>query len=269
MNKRTIIIGGIALSLAAAGIASANHSWGNYHWARAANPFTLQLGDNVSGAWDAYLGGASADWSQSSVLDTAIVAGGTRPKNCQPTAGRIEVCNAAYGKTGWLGIARIWVNSASHITQATARVNDTYFKAAFYNTPAWRRFVMCQEIAHGFGLDHQDENFTNANLGSCMDYTSDPDGPPSNEHPNQHDFDQLKTIYGHFDATKTVKNLIASAAALARDGDGERIHPAEWGKEIRRDARGNGSVWRRDLGNGEKIFTFVIWADTSVAGESD
>jgi hypothetical protein len=25
-----------------------------------------------------------------------------------------------------------------------------------------------------------------------MDYTSDPDGPPSNEHPNQHDFEQLE-----------------------------------------------------------------------------
>jgi hypothetical protein len=36
--------------------ALANHSWGNYHWARTSNPFTVKMGDNVSGAWDSMLG---------------------------------------------------------------------------------------------------------------------------------------------------------------------------------------------------------------------
>ncbi|MEK7215504.1 MAG: hypothetical protein AAB289_07915, partial [Chloroflexota bacterium] len=48
--------------------AEADHSWGNYHWARTANPFTLTLGDNVSSAWDSYLATASTDWSLSVVL---------------------------------------------------------------------------------------------------------------------------------------------------------------------------------------------------------
>src|SRR5215203_4696969 len=43
--------------------AKANHSWGGYHWARTANPFTLQVGDNVSSTWDSALGGAVSDWS--------------------------------------------------------------------------------------------------------------------------------------------------------------------------------------------------------------
>ena len=34
---------------------SANHSWGGYHWARTANPFTIKAGDNVDSSWDAYL----------------------------------------------------------------------------------------------------------------------------------------------------------------------------------------------------------------------
>ena len=67
---------------------------------------------------------------------------------------------------------------------------------------------MCQEIAHGYGLDHQDENHYNKNLGSCMDYTADPNGGvynnfdygPSNEHPDAHDFAQLGTIYSHTDS---------------------------------------------------------------------
>ena len=40
--------------------ASANHSWGGYHWARTANPVTVQLGDNVDGIWDPYLVTAQA-----------------------------------------------------------------------------------------------------------------------------------------------------------------------------------------------------------------
>src|SRR3990170_2409509 len=181
----------------------ANHSWGGYHWARTSNPFTLKLGDNLSSAWDSYLGTTSYDWSLSAVLNTTIVSGRTKARICRPSSGRVEVCNYTYGFNGWLGVAQIWV-SGSHIAQGTVKVNDSYFNTSTYNTPPWRRLVMCQEVGHTFGLDHQDENFSNPNLGTCMDYTSDPDGPPSNEHPNQHDYDQLATIYGHLDSTTTV-----------------------------------------------------------------
>src|SRR3989338_7943999 len=86
-------------------IALATHSWGNYHWARTANPFNLKLGDNVSSTWDAYLGEASSDWSQSSVLDTTVVTGNAvSPKRCRATSGRVEVCSANYGFNGWLGV---------------------------------------------------------------------------------------------------------------------------------------------------------------------
>jgi hypothetical protein len=72
--------------------------------------------------------------------------------------------NSRYGQNGWLGLAQIWV-SGNHITQATTKVNETYFNMPQYDTPAWRRLVMCQEVAHDFGLDHQDETFDNPNLG--------------------------------------------------------------------------------------------------------
>ncbi len=192
-------------SVAAA--AYATHSWSNYHWARTTNSFTLKLGDNVSTGWDAYLAEASTDWSQSSVLDTAIVSGGTSARRCLPTTGRVEVCNSRYGFNGWLGVASIWI-SGNHITQGTVKVNDSYFNTAKFHTPPWRRLVMCQEVGHTFGLDHQDENFSNPNLGTCMDYTNDPDGPPSNEHPNSHDYDQLDTIYAHLDSITTVGQTV-------------------------------------------------------------
>ena len=239
---------------------SANHSWGKYHWARQSNPFTLQVGDNVTSAWDSYLNEAIADWNPSTVLDLVKVNGSTTGSTCAPTSGRIEVCNAAYGTTGWLGIAQIWTARGSHIVQGTAKMNDTYFTQAQYNTPAWRRLVMCQEIAHDFGLDHQDENFNNANLGSCMDYTSDPDGPPTNEHPNAHDFAQLESIYSHTDRVTTV-----GTAALADAPPGfvnADMHAQEnWGERVREDAHGRSSLYVRDFGQGYKVFTFVLWVE--------
>jgi hypothetical protein len=102
-----------------------------------------------------------------------VVAGRTSGKPCRPTPGRVEVCAAAYGANGWLGLARIWTNG-DHITHATVKLNNTYFARAAYNTPAWRRYVMCHEVGHTFGLDHVNENDTDPNTGSCMDDTEGP-----------------------------------------------------------------------------------------------
>ncbi|MDP3778779.1 MAG: hypothetical protein Q8R30_01865 [bacterium] len=255
----------VVLGAAVALVASADHAWGPYHWARTANSFTLNLGDNVSSGWDGYLAAASGDWSLSNVLDTAIVAGGTNnvkgrntPKNCVPTNGRVEVCNAKYGTNGWLGIASVWA-SGEHIVQGTVKMNDTYFNTAKYNNASWKQFVVCQEVGHTFGLDHQDENFGNLNLGTCMDYTNDPDGSLlgqlGNTHPNQHDYDMIETIYAHLDATTTVSPQAPSSLPEIDHSD-----PSSWGKGIRHSGDGRVSLYERNLGNGNKVFTFVIWA---------
>ena len=90
----------VLLSTMAGTSAQADHAWGGYHWARSANPFTLQLGDNVNSTWDGSLALASNDWTASTVLDTVVVTGTVRPKNCRAKVGRVEVCNAAYGNNG-------------------------------------------------------------------------------------------------------------------------------------------------------------------------
>jgi len=256
----------VALSLAALpALSHATHSWGGYHWARTSNPFTLKLGDNVSAAWDSYLATASNDWSFSTVLDTTIVAGGAswNLKKCSPTSGRVEVCNTTYGNNGWLGVASIWI-SGGHITQGTVKLNDTYFNTAKYNTPAWRRLVMCQEVGHTFGLDHQDETFNNVNLGTCMDYTNDPDGGeaygPSNEHPNGHDYDELAIIYNHLDSATTVKQSVNNRPGAANN-EPERLGTAQWGKLVRSTNHGRTELYELDLGRGNKVLTHVIWAD--------
>ena len=254
IGRRSLVaVTAAAALLMTTGVAYATHTWGGYHWARTTSSFTLKLGDNVNSTWDSYLRTSSTDWSVSTVLDTTVVAGNAG-KNCRPTAGRVEICNKKYGANGWLGIASVWV-SGTHITQATVKMNDTYFNTASYNTPAWRNLVMCQEIGHTFGLDHQDEDFSNANLGTCMDYTNN---PSTNQHPNVHDYEELGIIYGHLDTTTTVGSETApSSKNDVADTDG----PAQWGKIIRKGKNGKPSVYERDVGGSQKVYTFVIWAD--------
>ena len=257
---------------ALASVTSADHSWGGYHWARTSNPFTIKTGDNVTSAWDAYLDEAISDWNQSSVLDLLEVAGSSN-RNCRPTSGRIEVCNAKYGNNGWLGIAQIWITGGEHITQAVTKLNDTYFNTSSYNTPAWRRLVMCQELAHDFGLDHQDETFNNFNLGSCMDYTNAPAGGfvggfnygPSNEHPNAHDYEQIEIIYQHLDSTTTIGQSVGgrgNGQTPPAMNELESEGPGQWGRLISSSRNGRSQVFELDFGNGNKILTHVFWASS-------
>lgn len=254
-----VALAALVLVAAFATAALATHAWGNYHWARTANPFTLKLGDNVTTAWDNYLATASSDWSQASVLDTNVVAGSTKASRCRPTSGRVEVCNAKYGKNGWLGVASIWA-SGNHIVQGTVKVNDTYFNTKTYNTPAWRNLVMCQEVGHTLGLDHQDEDFYNTPLGTCMDYSAD---PVPNQHPNAHDYEQLELIYAHLDSFTTV----GQAAPSKRGKKDLNEESEDLGQSVKQTARAKTSVYERDLGEGEKIFTFVLWTGAEAEAE--
>lgn len=273
-----LVLAALLSSAAIPPLAHATHSWGGYHWARTSNSFTLKLGDNVSSAWDSYLATTSSDWSVSAVVDTTIIAGGvTNPRNCKPTSGRVEVCSATYGNNGWLGLAQIWI-SGLHITQGVTKLNDTYFNTTKYNTSAWRHMVICQEVGHTFGLDHQDETFNNYNLGSCMDYTNYPEGGvhgsidygPSNEYPGgtiqgDSDFDELVTIYSHFDSTTTVSAPTVSKMPPAANDihfdPPAQLGTAQWGKLVRSTNHGRTEVYELNLGRGRKVLTHVIWAE--------
>jgi hypothetical protein len=284
-NALPVIIAGAVTLLAGAivpvGI-EANHQWGKYKWAADGQPIELAIGDNTTTtAWGTALDGAMDDWDGGTPdsLDLDVVASIKNPATCDPTLGRIEVCNDEYGNNGWLGIAQIWVQRPATIVQATTRVNDTYFNTPKYNTTAWRRFVMCQEVGHDFGLDHQDENFDNANLGSCMDYTSDPDGslgdPLSNLSPNQHDWDQLASMYlssggggggggggrpggpggGRGSAPGNIPDDFPDVADQRVPMDS----PGQWGQLVK--SNGRVALYDLDLGFGNHVFTFVVWAN--------
>ena len=245
------------------GSASANHSWGGYHWSRQSNPFTVTLGNNLVSTWTPYLTQSATDWARTSgscnnpanPIRCSVAAGGS--SKCRSVSGTVQVCNSTYGNNGWVGICGISV-SGTHITSAYVKMNDTYFNTPSYNTPDWRQLVMSQEVGHSFGLDHQDTDNYNADLldacgrGSCMDYSSTPANQTT---PNQHDYDELVTIYNHIGAPEVQDRVIASS----RDVEIDWTDSSNWGQPVRF-VNGRGVEFERDLGNGQKQVTYVTWA---------
>jgi hypothetical protein len=224
-----------------AGTAQASHSWGNYHWARTSNPFTLTVIDTTTGVWPSHTSASVNDWAKSSVLDLALTRGSST-RNCKATSGKVTVCNRAYGFNGWLGLATISVTGGVHITAGTTKVNDSYFNTATYNSPTKRQHVMCQEVGHDFGLGHQDES--GADLNTCMDYSSALDNPS----PNAHDYAQLETIYNsHLDSSTTI------SMGLAGDENAKPVL-------VERNDRIANSVITEHFADGTYLVTHITWA---------
>jgi hypothetical protein len=265
---------GVLVASLTATAAFASHSWSGYHWARTANPFTIKVGNDVSAGWQSYLSNASSEWNQSSVAKNTIVPG-LAGRKCRPTSGRDEVCDATYGNNGWLGLASIWLASgSSHITQGTVKLNDTYFNTSTYDNPNERAHVICQEIGHTWGLDHQDTS--GAAYYTCMDYFSNTGSnatSTTSTTPNQGDYNELLCIYdpssngktltsttngithtctgsGHLDSSTTIGAAIAKGAAATQ--------VPSW-------ASRSESVYVDHLANGETRITYVLWANPMFA----
>ena len=202
----------VAAALSCASTARADNLWGGYHWPRTP-AFTLTVEDDLTGPWQPFLTAVSTDWSTSSVLDTTVTnayrVSRRQRRRCAPILGQVVACNAKYGFNGWLGIAEVWIyTSTKHIAQARVRINDSYFALAKYNDPFAKRHVLCQEIGHTLGLDHQYDV-------TCM---NDVDGlfDPAYVSPNTHDFGMLATLYSH-------AGTAAAEPDVHNQGDGTRV----------------------------------------------
>jgi hypothetical protein len=255
----------------------ADHSWGNYKWDDTDGTLDLVLADNLTQThWSSALGVATHDWnvwswdnggSSGDVLNSVLSLNIANGSNviCDPVSGNVQVCNDSYGNNGWLGIAQIWTTRGKNkrIVAGVAKMNDSYFSQSPYNTSPWRQLVMCQEVAHTFGMGHQDENFSNVNLGSCMDYTSDPDGSirgeANNEHPNYHDYELLTELYGNSDEGSSGGGGSTTCNPRSpKCNQGVVLeNPADWGRLV--SGHGPKEVYERVISNGLKVVTHVTW----------
>lgn len=252
--------------------AQADHGWGNYHWARTTDSFDLTIVNSTTPDWDGYVTQATSDWSASSVLTMIEDPSGSTSsrvrRQCKGGSGKVRICNLEYGFTGWLGLASISIDANGHITTGYTKLNDSYFNSSYYNTFAWKQSVTCQELGHNVGLDHQDEDFDNKSLFSCMDYQD-----PPWEHPNDHDYEQLSTAYDHVDAYDSYAGAPEEPIDGGSDG-GCNAPPGKgcnksglpdsnadigWGMSIGR--RGNSETFMRIDPDGTRHVTHVLWVD--------
>ncbi len=264
---KKLLAAGVA-ALFVSGASLADHSWSTYHWARTTTSFNLTFINSTTSNWDSYVSSAVADWSQSSVLnmveDTLGDTSNKTRRRCTGPAGQVRVCNLAYGNTGWLGIAGISIDTNGHITTGYTKLNDSYFDTPYYDSPQWRLSVTCQELGHNVGLGHQDENFNNTSLESCMDYQD-----PPWEFANAHDFEQLQIIYGHTDSYDSYAgdggNNGGGGGCNAPPGKGcnksdigSQNANAGWGISLGR--RGQHETFMRIDPDGTRHIVHVYWA---------
>lgn len=271
--KRLLAATFCAGSLLYPAVGEATHSWGGYHWARTTPQFTLKLGDNLTSSdWKSHLSQTSSDWNSpqlfgasSTPVLTAIVAGqSSNARRCSMVAGTTQVCNATYGNNGWLGLASINITGGTHITQGSAKMNDTYFNSATYNNPNEREHVMCQEVAHTFGLDHQSTDGSSQN--TCMDYFSNTGanaGSATSTRPNFHDFEELNLIYAHLDSTTTVAASVPLVASAMADIDDDDVN--SWGVLVEQSSDGRSSKYARKNRDGSVTVTHVYWTEERAA----
>ena len=249
----TLIVG---LFLASSITPASAHSWAKYHWARTANPFTLQVKDNHTNLgtdWSSILALVASDpgandWTDSAVLDLNVV-NGTSTSSCDYIAGKVIACNGLYGNNGWLGIAQLNAYVKGHIIQGRVKMNDTYFNTTRYNDAYAKRHVECQEVGHILGLGHH------KGLAGCMD---DKNGlfDAAYQFPSAHDYETLARIYGHTDSSTTLTALASLSRPNVQKPDDDFGTPT--GEP---DGKGRPTLFEKDLGHGIKQLTRVVWAD--------
>jgi len=264
-----LVVAGLILAVTYGGaVVSADHAWGNYHWARTTASFDLTVVNSTTADWDPFVAAAVADWSQSGVLTMVEDPSGSTDSNvrrqCKAPSGMVRICNLAYGYNGWLGVAGISIDSDGHIFTAYTKLNDSYFSSAYYNTPDWKQSVTCQELGHDVGLDHQDVVFDNTSLFSCMDYQV-----PPFPWANAHDFEQLDLIYGHLDSFDSYAGGGSGGGGgvcnappgkgCNKAGVGQGNSKSEWGISLGR--RGAAETFIRIDPDGTRHLTFVTWVD--------
>jgi hypothetical protein len=220
-----------------------------YHWARKRSHFRLRVGNNVKGDWNRYLRGALDEWNQNETVTLIEVDGATDPQYCEPVAGTVQVCDWWYGtQTEWLGLTRLFFNaSGDHIDAATVLLNNSFLYApnSPYNTDAARRHTICHELGHALGIDHiETTSCVNDSQYAVFNYVTPING----------DFRQLRRIYEHTDATRTV--------ARAQDADLNLFDSTAWPEPESEE-----DVMALPLDAETSVLTFVIWADEETLAE--
>lgn len=186
---RTVLLGVLVPIFAVAviltrGHVQAEHAW-DYHWAGQGER-TIQLIESVSPEWEPALAAAVAVWNQSPVIEIVVVPD-EGAKNCATVLGKARICNASGIAGNYWAYTQVWAPAGGHISRARTVIDDESFVGA---SPEMRQWIVCHELGHALGLWHFE---TVQSPPTCMHvnfFASEP---------NEHDFHELTSIYGHGD----------------------------------------------------------------------
>ncbi len=153
------------------------HLWSGYHWP------TGSLSPAGKDRTRSVLYDVTAGVQEWQALGTPI----------QPTeaGGKADITVKEASSTIWLGLARIFIDGEGHISKGEVLLN-TRALATF--GPAAADHVLCQEIGHVLGLDHN-----RTTVISCMNDQA-PLGSATS--PDAHDAETLNFIYAHLDGSE-------------------------------------------------------------------
>ncbi|NIM47836.1 MAG: hypothetical protein GTO22_00995 [Gemmatimonadales bacterium] len=181
MKKLLALAISVGAMLTLAATASADHAWNGYHWPD--NNLSPTVNDKTSSSlFD--IPAAVAEWTN---LGTPIAP--------QMTSGNADVDVVVKRmNANWLGVARISVDSAGHIQAGRVELNRLYLNSLTFDE--WDH-VVCQELGHIWGLDHNHDGPSGGTPDdTCMNSSLHLGEYPA---PNSHDAEQLNAIYGHAD----------------------------------------------------------------------
>lgn len=194
----------------------------------------LTLHNAMTEDWQATLVRAVQNWDNGvpDALTLAIAKVEEEPA-CEPEFGIFKICNGDYGATSWHGMNTVLLRGR-FVVASTTRLNE-YFLGT--SSEATRLFTLCHEIGHGFGLPHGDEDFSNEDTGSCMDYTSN---PSNNSEPNERNYSDLASLYGTVSPRRSLLTSSIVTPLLTTKPDWAKLQNATAELELR---ISNGEIW--------------------------
>ena len=251
---------------------------------------TLEVLNALDDNWEILFELAIDDWDAGSPDALTLVTTKVAVDNaCEPVQGKLKVCNGDYGETRWRGINQVLLSNG-YIISSVAKLNEFYLAQA---DSAQRRYTMCHEVSHavglkyillairlthtvllvqighGFGLPHTDENFFNADLGNCMDYTSNPE---ANKSPDITNYAFLEDLYGPLrrrrlrtselkDMPKMPLDLLLRYDEAILENE-HRVQKAKRHWKVTKQHKGKGSEFRSvDLGDGFQVQFHMLLAE--------